>query len=216
MLDESGCPRIRIARDPGGNQTRQTGLDDTKNKVAMTAGNTKVHGKFPRRKGRASAAVGEALDALGGQGHVAVPLVSRRSPSIRPNVAAGSKSFATCEAYRVAVARGSPRQRYLMNAASPGASTTNAASSRRRKIARQTGPAARSTLSTGAPGCDACQIRSRGKADSINDEPVGNRADRLSRESCGQPARSAADSRGSNPAWKATFSAQSRRATSAR
>jgi hypothetical protein len=57
MLDESGCPRIRIARDPGGNQTRQTGLDDTKNKVAMTAGNTKVHGNLPQRKGRASAAV---------------------------------------------------------------------------------------------------------------------------------------------------------------
>jgi hypothetical protein len=46
-----------MARDPGGNQTRQTGLDDTKNKVAMTAGNMKVHGKFPQRKGRASAEV---------------------------------------------------------------------------------------------------------------------------------------------------------------
>ena len=38
---------LRIARDPGGNQTRQTGLDDAKSKMAMTAGNAKVHGNFP-------------------------------------------------------------------------------------------------------------------------------------------------------------------------
>ena len=136
VLDESGCARIRIARDPGGNQTRQTGLDDAKSKMAMTAGNAKVHGNFPQRKGRASAAVCGALDMVGAQGHVGVPAVRRRSPSIRPNVAARSKSSSTCEACRAAVARGSPRQRYLMKAASPRASTTNAASSGRRKIAR--------------------------------------------------------------------------------
>ena len=47
VLDEPGCARIRIARDPGGNQARQAGLDDTKSKMAMTAGNAKVHGDFP-------------------------------------------------------------------------------------------------------------------------------------------------------------------------
>jgi hypothetical protein len=56
VLDEAGRARIRIARDAGGNQTRQAGLDDTENKMAMTAGNAKVHGDFRQRKGRASAA----------------------------------------------------------------------------------------------------------------------------------------------------------------
>jgi hypothetical protein len=97
VRDEAGDVRIRIARDAGGNQTRQAGLDDTENKMAMTAGNAKGQGDFRQRKGRASAA---SLD------HVGVPAVSRRSPSIRPNVAAGSKSSSTCEAYRAAVARG--------------------------------------------------------------------------------------------------------------
>ena len=55
MLDKTGCARIRIARNPGRNQTRQAGLDDTKSKVAMTAGKAKVHGNLPQRKGRASA-----------------------------------------------------------------------------------------------------------------------------------------------------------------
>ena len=79
MLDEPDRARIRIARDAGGNQTRQAGLDDTENKMAMTAGNAKVHGDFRQRKARASAAT---LD------HVDVPAASRQSPSIRPNVAA--------------------------------------------------------------------------------------------------------------------------------
>jgi hypothetical protein len=51
------APESRIARDPGGNQTRQTGLDDTKSEMAMTAGNAKVHGTFSHRKGRASAVI---------------------------------------------------------------------------------------------------------------------------------------------------------------
>ena len=57
MRDEAGRARVRIARDAGGNQTRQAGLDDTENKMAMAAGNAKVHGDFRQRKGRASAAV---------------------------------------------------------------------------------------------------------------------------------------------------------------
>lgn len=45
MLDESGRTRVRIARDPGGDQASQAGLNDTEDKMAMTAGNAKVHSK---------------------------------------------------------------------------------------------------------------------------------------------------------------------------
>ena len=60
MLDEPGCARIRVARDPGGNQARQAGLDDTEHEMAMTAWNAKVHSEPLQRKGRASAGTKQA------------------------------------------------------------------------------------------------------------------------------------------------------------
>lgn len=38
--------RSRIARDADGDQARQAGLDDTKDKMTMTAGNAEIHGAF--------------------------------------------------------------------------------------------------------------------------------------------------------------------------
>ena len=161
MLDEPGGARIRMTRDSGGNQTRQTGLDDTKSKMAMTAGNAKVHGDLPQRKGRASAAVFRALDVPGAQGSCRGAGGEQAEPEHPAECRSWIKilldlrGVSSCGCQGIASAE-------IFDEGCFAGSTTNAASSGRRKIARQTGPAARSTPSTGAPGCDACQIRSRG------------------------------------------------------
>lgn len=152
VRDEAGRARIRIARDAGGNQTRQAGLDDTENKMAMTARNAKVHGDFPQRKGRASvrgwimsacprrAGGAQASGRMSPPHQILLPPARRVGPRL-PGDRLG---------------RGLDEGRFARR------EHGERASSERRKTTRQAGPAARSTWPTDVPGCDACQIRSSG------------------------------------------------------